>query len=136
MTINRWRLFDPIFASRLNRLRKAIWANTLDRLRSLLPRSLWVLSCALKSTEQHVRLRAAIQLLKIAGASRLAPRIGPDNTFEALAERIQRERALENHPSVLRQLDPPASWELEQTHAALLKHIADCEAPDMPPDCP
>jgi hypothetical protein len=123
-TINRWRLFDPLFASRLNRMRKAIWANTIDRLRSLLPKSVAILAKALASDNTSHQLRAAIQLLKIAGASRLAPRTGPDNANDILVERCQQHRRLEHDPVVLRKLGPPNEDDLYELHRHLLEHIA------------
>jgi SAM-dependent methyltransferase len=122
-TINRWRMLDPLFSSRLNRLREGLWANSLDRIRFHLPKAVTILSKGMQSRHEHVRLRSAIQLLKIAGTSRLASKIGPDNIQDILFQRMWEHRAQEYPPAMLRTMMPPDSQELEEFHQMLLKHI-------------
>lgn len=131
-TINRWRLFDPLFASRLNRIRHAVWANTLDHLRSLLPDALAVLATALRGGDERTRLRAAFLLLKVSGTSRLASRVGPDNTTDILLERIAAHRRRRYSPAELQQLDPPSDTELDDFESFLLRHIATEDLTDIP----
>ncbi len=96
--------------------------------------SLYDLARTLRSDNASAQLRAAIQLLKIAGTSRLATRIGPDNVSDILADRLLHHRQAEYSPSQLRTLDPPSHADLEDLNQDLLQHIAQEEAQDEPPD--
>lgn len=124
-TVNRWRLFDPVFIARLNRARDAVWANSLDALRSLLPDSVNILAETIRADDHPARLRAAIQLLKIAGTSRLAPRIGPVTTHDVLFDRALRTQRQTCAPGELHLNSPPGNEELDAEMRDAARHIHD-----------
>jgi hypothetical protein len=127
-TVNRWRLYHPAFIARLNRLRHAAWHNTLDGLRVALPAAVAQLTNSLTSENPAHRHAAAVQLLKIAGTSRLAPKVGYDNTYEILLERRAREMKRFCTPHEVRHSSPPDDEELDAVCASLATAI------EAPPD--
>lgn len=64
-TISRWRLYNPHFIAALNERRKAIWAASLDRLRSLVGKALDVLGDEMEKPDSPNRLTAATHALKL-----------------------------------------------------------------------
>ena len=135
-TINRWRLYDPLFISRLNRARAANWANTLDSLRHSLPAAVKVLTRALKSDNPISQQRAALMLLKLAGTSRLAPRLGPDSPIDVLCDIVERRRARSLSKQDLADNGPADDLELAKHYNSLLTHIESPACPDLPPPIP
>ena len=65
-TITRWRLYHPVFIAELNRRRSEVWSNGADRLRSLIPEALEVLDAEMANAESSNRLKAAVEVLKLA----------------------------------------------------------------------
>jgi len=65
-TITRWRLHYPLFIAELNRRRSEVWSNGADRLRSLIPEALEVLDAEMANAESSNRLKAAVEVLKLA----------------------------------------------------------------------
>jgi hypothetical protein len=89
-TVTKWRLYDPVFQSALNRRRAEVWGAAADRLRSLIPKALDVLA-ELLNGHGSVRFKAAVQLLKLAPPTGGAMAIGPDDADE-IVRRIVRAR--------------------------------------------
>ncbi len=91
-TVSRWRSFDVGFRASLNRRRQEIWAESGDRLRSLLPRALDTLAELLGSEEPTERHQAAVAILRIAGPFSVAP-TGPLTAGDVLLEEVEQERS-------------------------------------------
>jgi len=94
VTITKWRNYDPVFQAELNRRRKELWAGSVDRFRSLLPRAFDALEDELQHGKQ--RGRVALDILRLAGLDRSGPKdaslesygVGstdPDSIIEAKA---------------------------------------------------
>ena len=90
VTVTRWRLYNPHFRAALNERRQAIWAASLDRLRSLVPLALEAVSDALKDSDSPNRLEAAIALLKLLKLD-LGP-TGPTDPAEIVRGMVEEKR--------------------------------------------
>lgn len=94
-TISAWRHSHPGFASALNAHREAVWAESADRLRGLIPLALGVLERAL-TADPEPDPRLALALLKLAGVDRLdLGGVGPSDPdrWEKIETARQREEA-------------------------------------------
>jgi hypothetical protein len=97
-TVCGWRLYDPYFQAELNKRRKEIWGESVDRLRSLLPKALEVLERELEPGPNS--WRAALKVLELAGFANAksghgAMDVGPDDPDEIVdAEARRRDAAL------------------------------------------
>ncbi len=94
VTVAKWRLYDPWFQAELNRRRKELWADGVDRLRALIPKALDTLERELEQGEMGPRL--ALQILKLAGLERLGGSIGPDDPEQIIDAEVRRRRATQN----------------------------------------
>jgi len=63
-TVEEWQ-GDAEFVAALNRGRKALWGNSEDRLRALLPKALGAIEAAIQSDD--LSLKAALAVVKIVG---------------------------------------------------------------------
>ena len=63
-TVNTWRNHDSYFQAALEAQRAALRAETADALQALAGKSIRVLSAAMESTNEYVRLKAAWMVLK------------------------------------------------------------------------
>ena len=63
-TVEEWR-GDAAFVAALNRGRKALWGNSEDRLRALIPKALDAIEAAIRSDD--LSLKAALAVIKIVG---------------------------------------------------------------------
>jgi hypothetical protein len=98
-TLYRWRKFHPAFRAELARRRESLWHNNADHLGALLPRALKVLSQQLKSNYDPTSFRAAVSVLKLAGAAKLAPPDDPADEREILRQEILKDRLRANDPN-------------------------------------
>jgi len=100
-TITRWRLYHPLFIAELNRRRSEVWSNGADRLRSLIPEALGVLASVMADTESPNRLKAAVEVLKLATPGIAVP--GPKDADEIIRSIVdqRRERVRNRHDSFL-----------------------------------
>ncbi len=64
-TVCGWRLYHPQFQAELNLRRRAIWGAAVDKLRSLVPKSLEILEQALDRSDDPAKI--ALGILKLAG---------------------------------------------------------------------
>ncbi len=122
-TVGRWRSFDPLFASRLNRLRANLMANTLDHIRALLPKSVQILAKDLDSPNASHQRKSAVALLRIAGTSRLVAATGPDTLHDVLLDRAMEQRERTEPPAFHRVSSPPDEGQLHELHRSLISHI-------------
>ena len=93
VTVTRWRLYDPLFQTALNRRRAELWGRACDRLRSLVPKALTALDRALESSCLTEQMKAAAVVLRLAQLPPAGAGIGPTDAEEAeedLAERAGR----------------------------------------------
>src|SRR4051812_1673435 len=90
VTVTRWRLYNPHFAAALNERRQAIWATSLDRLRSLVPMALDAVADVLSKAESPNRLEAALSLLKLLKID-VGP-IGPTDADEIVRGNVEKQR--------------------------------------------
>ncbi len=72
-TVTNWRNHDSIFMAGLNSERKAVWQANQERLRSLVARSIDVLTNCLESENERIRQSTAVQILKVCDTQNLAP---------------------------------------------------------------
>ena len=72
-TVTNWRNHDSIFMAGLNSERKAVWQANQERMRSLMARSVDVLTDCLESENERLRQSTAVQILKICDKRNLAP---------------------------------------------------------------
>lgn len=79
-TVSRWCNSDPEFIATLNLRRRELWESAADRLRSLTTLAIDSLTDILEnSTDDSVKLRAALGVLKAGALAQLAPP-GPEET--------------------------------------------------------
>jgi hypothetical protein len=64
--ITKWRLYSPTFQSALNRRRAEVWGAGIDLLRSLVPKALDALAEELEKADSPNRMKAAVEVLKLA----------------------------------------------------------------------
>jgi hypothetical protein len=72
-TVSKWRLYDPVFQAALNRRREEVWGAAADRLRSLIPKALDALADGLESKHHPQRMKAAVELLRLASPANALP---------------------------------------------------------------
>ena len=70
-TIHRWRTEDPTFRAELERAREEVWADSIERMRILVSRSLDVLDEQLDDDYDRARVRAAGMVLNHSGLRKL-----------------------------------------------------------------
>jgi hypothetical protein len=114
-TICGWRLYDPYFRAELNKRRKEIWGESVDRLRSMLPKALEVLERELDGGPNS--WRAALKVIEMAGFSTAkggygTMGVGPDDPDEIInaEERERQITALQN-----------AAWDLPEDHPGAVR---------------
>jgi hypothetical protein len=84
-TVCGWRNYDPAFRAELNRRRDDLWRASADRLRALVPKALTTLEDELEHGDDVPAVKAALAILKVAGAERLLPPASEPVPTEALA---------------------------------------------------
>jgi hypothetical protein len=94
VTVTRWRLYSPEFRAALADQRAAVWGASADRLRTLLPKALDVLSEALEHADDKVTV--ALAVLKLAGPLPLVPN-GPTDPEEYVRQQVDSERERVRH---------------------------------------
>jgi hypothetical protein len=130
-TLWRWRKSHPAFRAELASRRENLWLNSADRLRSLMPRALNVLAEHMRSNYDRTSFRAAVSVLKLAGAQKMvaAPN-EPTDPLDVVREDLRRERA--------RRGDPAAAADAPVTHDELLRKfnelLAECAADNPQPE--
>jgi hypothetical protein len=93
MTLYRWRARNPAFRAELARRRSYLWYNSADGLRVLMPGALKVPAQHLKSNFDGTSFRAAVSVLRLAGANKIAPPDDPTSEIEIMRGEILRDRA-------------------------------------------
>jgi len=83
-TVCAWRNYQPWFRAELNRRRNEVWRTSGDRLRALIPKALATLEGGLNEYAADP-VKAALAVLKLAGAERLVAPPDEDEPEEALA---------------------------------------------------
>ena len=83
-TVGGWRNYNPWFRAELTRRRNEVWRTSGDRLRALIPKALATLEGGLNEYAADP-VKAALAVLKLAGAERLVAPPGDDEPEEALA---------------------------------------------------
>ena len=83
-TVGGWRNYNPWFRAELNRRRNEVWRTSGDRLRALIPKALATLEGGLNEYAADP-VKAALAVLKLAGAERLVAPPDDDEPEEALA---------------------------------------------------
>jgi hypothetical protein len=96
--VTKWRLYDPVFQAALNLRRAEVWGAGIDRLRSLIPKALDALAEEVESKESPNRLKAALEVLRIAQlpAGRLAQ--GPTDPDEIVRKVVEQRRQQAHRP--------------------------------------
>ena len=83
-TVCAWRNYQPWFRAELTRRRNEVWRTSGDRLRALIPKALATLEGGLNEYAADP-VKAALAVLKLAGAERLVAPPDEDEPEEALA---------------------------------------------------
>jgi len=92
--VARWRMYDPVFQAALNTCRAEAWRAVIDRLRSMVPQALEVLADALDRADNPARCKIALDMLRIAKLSDIAPQDPEDpETIVRLAVNRERQQA-------------------------------------------
>ena len=84
-TVGGWRNYNPWFRAELTRRRNEVWRTSGDRLRALIPKALATLEAELVGEYAADPMKAALAVLKLAGAERLVAPADDDEPEEALA---------------------------------------------------
>jgi hypothetical protein len=141
VTVTRWRLYDPVFQAALNQRRAEIWSAGIDLLRSLIPKALDALADELENP--YSRLKAALEILRLAGLPGNALTIGPTNAEEIVRGIVTERR--KKAPDVFERMDeddkglPPFDQHLADTWQeleALASEPAGAEPPNGEPTDP
>ena len=93
-TASEWANHHHAFKAALNRRRQELWAESVDRARSLVPKALDVLAGELDGEK---RLTAAIHIMKAVGLHGLPSPSGPTNPDEFAAEEKEKRFGLLLH---------------------------------------
>jgi hypothetical protein len=106
VTVSKWRLYDPVFQAGLNARREEVWGAGIDRLRSLVPKALEVLSGELTKEDSPNRLKAALEVLRLVRVPVREPEgpTDPEAIVKALAY-IRWKNTPSNTESYLESLD-------------------------------
>jgi hypothetical protein len=94
--VTKWRLYDPPFQAALNVRRAEVWGAGVDRLRSLVPLALDALGDVLQDRDHADRLKAAVEVLKLAQLPSVSTGAGGPTDPEEIVRLIvkaRRERA-------------------------------------------
>jgi len=83
-TVTKWRLYHPAFKAELNSQRRELWNNSLERLRSLVPKAISALEDALNDPASLNRPRVALEVLKMVEFSEDLPSISGPYTAEGV----------------------------------------------------
>jgi hypothetical protein len=75
--VTKWRLYSPAFQAALNRRRAEVWGAGVDRLRCLVPKALDALAEELEKADGPNRLKAAVEVLKLAQLPEGWQQVGP-----------------------------------------------------------
>ncbi len=73
VTVARWRLYNPAFEAALRDRLRDVWESAVHRLRSLVPRALDTLHQVLETGDDRARVRAAVEIIRLAGLGRVEP---------------------------------------------------------------
>jgi hypothetical protein len=124
-----WRNHDVDFIAELNRRRQAVWGASLDRLRSILSRSLDVIQRDLDSKDSETRLKTAQAVLgRFTIPLQDVTRTGPTTAQDVLlAKAVEKQRELTAHLDPLEALtrEPPLSTVLPLVQAELERLTGD-----------
>ncbi len=63
-TVTRWRNYHPAFIAELNAQREAVWGAAKEKLRSLMPDAVDVVSEAIRDRENPDRVKVALELIR------------------------------------------------------------------------
>jgi len=91
-TVTKWRLYDLVFQATLNQRRTELWGTGVDKLRSLIPQALDTLGGALADEDAGVRVKAAVELLKLAQLPAGSTGIGSTDPETILRKEVEHRR--------------------------------------------
>src|SRR5262249_10209669 len=143
VTVRKWRLYDPVFQAALNQRRAEIWSAGIDMLRSLIPKALSAVAGILNDSENPNRLKAALEILRLAWFPGHPLDIGPTDPEEIVRGIVAQRRA--NTPGFLDRMQedgkglPPLDQHLADTWQeleALASETAGAEPPNGEPPGP
>jgi hypothetical protein len=120
VTVTRWRLYNPHFIAALNERRQAIWAGSLDRLRSLIPMALDAVADTLTNASHPDRLQAALGVLKLVPMSAMPDLAAPTEADQLVRGIVEQRRLTPPRKSVEDIFDerkglPPFEQHVRQT---------------------
>jgi hypothetical protein len=91
--VTKWRLYDPVFQAALNLRRTEVWGAGIDRLRSLIPKALDALADELEKKDSPNRMKAAVEVLRLAEMPDSWHQIGPAEAEEIVRQIVKARRA-------------------------------------------
>jgi hypothetical protein len=91
-TVCRWRCHSPTFQAELNARRAALYAASVDRLRSLTEKALAILGANLDNPVGIYRTKSAIEVLKLARLPGVATGIGEQDAESIVRKQVEAER--------------------------------------------
>jgi len=127
-TVGGWRNYNPWFRAELTRRRNEVWRTSGDRLRALIPKALATLEAELVGEFTADPVKAALAVLKLAGAERLVAPPDEDEPEEALA--IIDAEARRRGDVLATLTNPPVSdWERAEVLAEWSANAAQATGP-------
>jgi hypothetical protein len=132
-TVTRWRLYHPAFRAELNKRRKEVLESSLDKMRTLVPKSLETIEEVLSDPANPNRWKVAVKFLEIAGISETGlGTIGEDDPEKIVEQAARQERTEQQDP--LEQLNRPNDYELSIAISKLVGKLGDSlrDPPDDP----
>jgi hypothetical protein len=123
--VTKWRLYSPTFQAALNRRRAEVWGAGIDRLRNLIPKALDTLAEELEKPDGPNRLKAAVEVLKLAQLPEGWQQVGPVEAEAIVRQVVEVRRA--RAPGFLDELAdrdkdlPPFEQHMEDTWRELEK---------------
>lgn len=93
-TVTKWRLYHPAFRAELNRIRKGLWEQGVDRLRNLVPDAVSVLEEVIHDINNPHRWRIALDVVRLAKVpDRFPESHGPDTPQGIIREEAERRKS-------------------------------------------
>jgi hypothetical protein len=93
VTVTKWRLYSPTFQAALNQRRAEVWGAGIDRLRCLIPKALDALAQELEDRDSPNRVKAAVEILRLAQLPAGWHQIGPAEAEEIVRQIVKARRA-------------------------------------------
>jgi hypothetical protein len=96
--VTKWRLYDPVLQAALNLRRAEVWGAGIDRMRSLIQKALDALAEEMENKENPNRVKAALEVLRIAKLPAGGLAQGPTDPDEIVRKIVEQRRRRAHGP--------------------------------------